>query len=110
MSITIAEMRKEFERRHDFESTELDVLRERFANTFFGDIPEAWIVPIDETLTRLYSDPFRVRAVDQRYGFLVVTFRDGREVSAEHRKIVKTLEQRLYDIDRDLHDSLSANG
>jgi hypothetical protein len=73
-------------------------------NTFFGDIPEAWIVPIDKVLTKLYDDdPFMVRSIDQYYGYVVLTFREGRMVSDKHREIVKALERQLYAIDSDLH-------
>jgi len=104
MSEAMVEMRKEFERRHDFDSSELAVMRQKFMNTFFGDIPEAWIVPIDQTLTKLYEDdPFMIRSVDQYYGYVVLTFREGRKVNDRHREIAKALEMELYDIDSDLH-------
>ena len=98
---------KEFENRHDFDSDALSLLRRRFMNTFFGAIPEAWVIPLDEMLEKVYEkDPFMIRSIDQHFGFLGITFRRLQSMSDDIEKLIKQTEKRLYDIDVDLHEAI----
>jgi len=94
----------EFEERHDFNSEDLGLLFERHPSVKFFDIPEAWIIPIDEMLCLVrYANPFNeVRQVD---GLLVVSIKNGiKEIDlAKYKKIVSAADYKIYNIDSDLN-------
>jgi hypothetical protein len=94
----------EFKERHDFDSEDLSLLFERHPAVKFHDIPEAWIIPIDEMLCSVrYDNPFsEVRQVD---GLLVVSIKDGIERTelAKYKEIISAADYKIYNIDRDLN-------
>ena len=100
--INLTELSKEFQKRHDFNSEELDVLNNNFPNVQFKNIPEAWIVLLDKMLRETGTD--HVKSVEQHCGLLCVSETKPRELDLS---IVDKYEKRLYKIDEDLHDRLS---
>lgn len=67
---------KEFRKRHDFYSEDLDVLFNKWDKTSFKDIPEAWILPIDEMLLELSKINIFPISIQQQFGLLFVRYRE----------------------------------
>jgi hypothetical protein len=101
--IAIEDLAREFYYRHEFGSEEISVLHNNHPGIMFHNIPEAWLVVIDQMLDELRSFA-QVTWVQQHFGFLTVLFKDppGEDAKA----IVKNAERRLYRIDMDLHKQL----
>ena len=92
---------KVFNMRHeeDFDNDDIEILKERWPNIYFHDIPASWIVPIDEMLGRLrYSN--LVQEIRQDYGQLVIIHTATRE---NHLKIIGLAEKLIKEIDGDLN-------
>jgi hypothetical protein len=101
--VSIHGLAKEFYYRHDFGSDDVGILRGKFPNTQFHNIPEAWIVVIDDMMNELvqFSQPTWVQ---QHFGFLSVQFKSP--PTEDLREVIKLAERRLYRIDADLHKNL----
>ncbi len=96
---------QEFQHRHDFDSEDLEVLRNNFPGVKIGNIPEAWIILIDKMLQKIFN---HVSAIEQHFGFLVVNYIDYNEKDLYNvKKVVKSFENKLYAIDKDLHQELN---
>lgn len=93
------EIEKEFDYRHEFDDSELDILIERWPSVKFSRIPLAWIIIIDDMLSRLrYNKP--IYEIRQEFGHLIIL---SRPLSDNQRKIIQHAEEQLYLIDTDLH-------
>lgn len=97
--------KKEFDYRHDFEDSDMQLLCERHSDIQFSNIPAAWILPVDEMLCKFKYNEV-AKAVRQEYGQLVVVLKSrpadqGRY--SKYRSIVDECEQKLKSIDMDLH-------
>jgi hypothetical protein len=88
----------EFQKRHDFDSEELAVLKAHYPSISFTDIPEAWIYILDQMLERISG---KVRKVYQLCGYLIVEA----SLSDDEMNIVERFERKLYEADIDLHDT-----
>jgi len=100
LAISLEELNKAFRKRHDFNTEELKLLQDNFPKIKFIDIPEAWIVLVDKMLRETHED---VKSVEQHCGLLCVTENVPGDLDLS---IVSKYEQRLYKIDKDLHDRL----
>lgn len=97
-------MKKEFNLRHNFDSEDIDILKERHPSVRFIDIPEAWIITIDEMLSSMrYATP--VKEVRQFQGLLITILKNGLKSKniEKYRIVINKKEQELYSIDMDLH-------
>lgn len=101
--VTVEALAKEFYHRHDFESDDVTVLHERYPSVLFHNIPEAWVVIIDDMLNEL-QHMADVTWVKQHFGFLTVQFREP--PTDDVKATVRYAEERLYRIDVDLHKKL----
>lgn len=72
----LEEFSKEFIKRHDFYSEDLDNLFNKWPKTSFKNIPEAWIIPIDEMLLKLSNINVFPIYVEQKYGLLFVQYQE----------------------------------
>lgn len=96
------EFKKEFDKRHDFNSTELNVLKDNFPHVGFYNIPEAWIIIVDKMLRKISND---VSYVSQEYGFLRVVLKGSKENDFNYiSKQMDVAQKRVRAIDKDLHD------
>ena len=100
LPISLKELSKAFEDRHEFNTEELSVLQGNFPNVNFLDIPDAWIILIDKMLREVHKD---VKSVEQHYGLLCVSEKVSGELDLS---IISAYEKKLYKIDKDLHDRL----
>ena len=97
-------MKKEIDSRQDLSSEDVDVQRERHPSVRFINIPDAWIIGIDEMLSSMrYGMP--LKEVRQFEGMLITVFRDDLEMKNldRYRTVINKKEQELYSIDMDLH-------
>ncbi len=91
-----------FDSRHDFNDSDLCVLRNKFPRVKIKNIPTAWILLIDDMLQKCNKD---ISGVDQYFGQLVISF----NVTADQdsiqstKKIVDKTEEKIREIDKDLH-------
>lgn len=99
--ISLVQFFEIFMKRHDFVYDDIDLLRNRFSHIKFNNIPEAWVCEIDTHLSKV--DTTKISIVSQTMGFLHI---DCMDLSAKDRKVLSTLEKRLYSIDIDLHEQL----
>lgn len=106
----LEEFNKEFIKRHDFYSEDLDVLFSKWQNkTTFTNIPEAWILPIDTMLLELNEKNLFPKRIEQKFGQLFVMF--SKDVlnnftelqQIEHDKIVNRTIEKIKLIDEDLY-------
>lgn len=96
---------KEFEKRHDFQTSEVTVLESHFPNTKFRNIPEAWIWCIDQMLERIYKiDSKAITSVYQLFGLLCV---EPSRRSPKIDEIISEYEKKMYFIDMDLRKEIS---
>lgn len=99
----LEEVKKEFSIRHDFEDDDLDILKERWSNIIFKNIPAAWIIIIDEMLCLLrYNNP--IKEIHQEFGQFITLF--SRELNPKQQQIIKRAEISIYNIDKDLYELL----
>ena len=76
----LEEFNKEFIKRHDFYSEDLDLLASKWPKTQMKNIPEAWILPIDEMLLELSEIKIFPYCVEQKFGIMNVRYYElGRE-------------------------------
>jgi hypothetical protein len=109
---TLAEFKKAFNYRHDFEDSDMQILHERHPSVRFSNIPVAWLVPIDEMLCRFKYNQ-AVQSVCQEYGQLIVVFKNrpkDRERFTEYQSIVDECGGKLKLIDIDLHVRMEIGG
>lgn len=113
-TISLEEFKREFDRRHDFESEDLQVLANNFPEVDFYNIPEAWIIPIDKMLRVIGK---YVSYISQDCGHVRVmrrvmdgdpSVRPGKETDRDKEIFsqISLLEKRVRAIDKDLHDKL----
>lgn len=100
--LNLIKLKKEFYKRHDFESKDLEVLYNKFPKVSFKNIPEAWIVLIDKMLNEVGT--YYIKSVEQHYGLLCITETNPQYLDLS---IVDKYEKRIYNIDKDLHESYS---
>lgn len=95
----LLDMSQIFHERHNFDDEDLQLLKERWPTVEFENIPNAWIIPIDEMLFRLrYNNP--IIKITQYYGQPVIYHS---ELNDKQRRIIKRAEQDLKQIDEDLN-------
>lgn len=87
---------REFNHRHDFNDSDLDVLKQKFPSVSFRNIPQAWIIVIDDLLQTIWPN---VKVISQEFGELCIQWVND-PVGLKH---VAHAEKRLYMIDADLH-------
>jgi len=83
-----------FDFRHDFDSEDLDTLRERWPSITFHNIPDAWILLIDEMLCAM------------RYSLRIAEIRQ--KLSNSHQQLLAAFEAAIYKIDADISRELGA--
>ena len=83
----------EFKKRHDFNTEQFLLLKNKYPEVDISEIPDAWIILIDKLLSRT-----NIKKVTQRYGLLIVD---------KECKFSQLIEEKLYEIDKDLHEEIS---
>jgi hypothetical protein len=89
---------KEFIFRHEFNDSDINVLKSKNKNIKFQNIPKAWIVIIDSMLSKIKS---KIKLVSQHCGFLVVDWME--QPNQCDLDVIKIAEYKLYQADYDLH-------
>lgn len=97
---------EEFRKRHTFGGEDVGVLKNKFQHISFHNIPDAWILGIDEFLSRI--NPKLVSTLRQACGFFYISVSDL-ELDDSFWEQVEIVERRLYDLDKDLHEALERN-
>ena len=106
----LEEFNSEFIKRHDFYSTDLDILVNKWQNKVkLKNIPEAWIIPIDNMLIELDKINMIPDCIEQDFGQLLTLFNfDILDTYTEEQNntfntvYLKTLAQ-IKSIDEDLY-------
>jgi hypothetical protein len=98
--ISINDFNKAFIERHDFEYDDLNILSLKYPGVMFSNIPEAWVILIDSFLAKAKNS--KIKSISQTMGFLIV---DG--VSESDMKFLKYLEDKIVQLDIDLHDNIN---
>lgn len=98
---SIVSFEKEFILRHDFEYDDSIVLKNKYKTICFSNIPESWVIPIDNFLSNI--DNIYVNKVSQVYGMLVVDFYHYKFNSIYKDKI-DLLNKRIKRLDIDLYN------
>jgi hypothetical protein len=86
-----------FKQRHSFDSEDQQVLKNNFPKIVFEDIPDAWIILLDELLATI--DNKKISRIAQMFGLLIVSSYNLSK--SDQSKIAKT-EKQLIEIDCDL--------
>lgn len=95
-------LKKDFDERHDFCDDDIEVLKGRWPEVSFHNIPAAWIIPIDQMLCRMrYHN--QIKEIRQDFGQFIVIHN---KLRPNHEKILKRAEQEIYEIDVDLQKQL----
>lgn len=99
---------KEFNARHDFNHEDIKNLERRYPQASFINIPQAWIISIDQMLEDIFEfGPDLYVRVSQRFGFLDVEFvPNDYNIRYCYDPLVKGCERDIYFIDIDLHEAL----
>lgn len=94
---------KIFKYRHDFISEDLNLLKQKYNNISFNNIPEAWIIILDDFL-QIHAD--KVIEVSQHFGFLSIIYCQHTYLETnllqDILKDQRRTEKRLEKIDLDL--------
>lgn len=106
----LEEFNTEFIKRHDFYSAELDVLFGKWESKVkLKNIPEAWIIPIDDMLLELEKINVFPDNIEQDFGQLLVLFKlnmldsfSDKQIS-EFNQIFKETLEKIKSIDEDLY-------
>lgn len=99
---------REFNKRHDFEDSDIDLLKERHPNIKFHAIPVAWVIVIDQVLSRLRYKKEKIRSVSQEYGQLIFQF-DLDTFTPKTAEIIRHMHDQIKQIDKDLYDQFDYN-
>lgn len=98
--MNLFEFKQEFDNRHDFMDHDLFLLQERHRSVIVHDnIPSAWIVVIDELLSRFGRNQI-IKEVGQEFGQLILIF--NQETTDYQNKIIQEYEKKIKEIDLDL--------
>lgn len=93
----------EFRKRHTFGGEDVGVLKNKFPNISFHNIPDAWVIGIDEFLSRI--NPKLITTLRQACGFFYISVSDL-DLGDDFWDQVERIERKLYDLDKDLHEAL----
>lgn len=100
--MSLKSFKKEFDYRHDFEDSDLDILKERWPDVEFSNIPASWIIPVDEMMASFrYSNP--IKKVWQSHGQLIV---EADILTDIEMKKIEACEKKLKKVDIDLYEIL----
>jgi len=98
--MNINQLKEEFNFRHDFVSDDLDLLETKYPKVKFHNIPEAWIIVIDDFLKR---NSFFVKSITQYFGLCCISYtKNAPDFIVDE---FKKTEKLLYRADIDLHRS-----
>ena len=86
-----------FKQRHSFDSEDQQVLKNNFPKIVFEDIPDAWIILLDELLATI--DNKKISRIDQMFGLLIVS---SYNLSKSDQSKIAQTEKQLIEIDCDL--------
>lgn len=86
-----------FKYRHDFVSEDLDLLKQKYNNIEFKNIPEAWVVILDRFLEKHNKI---VKCIQQYFGHLSIVY--SCDIDLNVKKDQEKTEKRLQKIDMDL--------
>lgn len=91
--------------RHIFDDSDIKVLKDKYPDVKFLNIPKAWILPLDQMLEDIYSvQPHLKLSVKQLFGFLIVDcIPHDPKFSYTFEFILKQAEKLVYQLDLDLH-------
>lgn len=97
-----------FLNRHDFEDSDLNLLQSKYPDVLFSNIPQAWILPIDNMLEDIYSvDPEIKLSVKQMFGFLIIDeIPHNPDFLHTFKEIINSCEKLIYQLDLDLHNEI----
>jgi hypothetical protein len=86
--------KKEFDYRHDWDLDEENILKSKWPTIKFKNIPQAWIIPIDKTLST--NNILDIKEIRQNYGHVIVL--------PHNNYIENKLENIIKKIDMDLNE------
>lgn len=89
-----------FKQRHSFNSEDQQVLKKNFPKIIFEDIPDAWIILLDELLFAI--DNTKISRITQMFGLLIVS---SEKLSEKDQSRISKTEKQLRSIDCDLFNN-----
>ena len=101
--MTTEEFANEFQKRHSFGGDDVGVLKNKYPNISFHNIPDAWVLGIDEFLDRVCIRS--IAAIRQACGFFHVSVVEE-SLGDGFWDQVEIAERKLYGLDRDIHEAL----
>lgn len=93
----------EFIKRHDFCSEDLKTLFSKWDAVKFKNIPEAWIIIIDNMLLKFKEYNMIPKCIEQSFGQLIVFWNFKDNISQIQEDIIKSTSEELKLIDEDLY-------
>ncbi len=96
----------DFRERHSFSGEDVGILKNKFQHISFHNIPDAWVLGIDEFLSRI--NPKLITTLRQACGFFYISVSDL-DLGDDFWDQVERIERKLYALDRDLHEALDRN-
>lgn len=93
----------EFVDRHDFYSDDLNILFGKWQNIKFENIPEAWIILIDNMLLDLSKFNILPKRITQSFGQLLVIWGFLDNITEIQENIIKSTSEEIKLIDEDLY-------
>jgi hypothetical protein len=92
-----------FDNRHNFNDSDLNILKERFPKIKLKNIPTAWIIPIDEFLSKFRYNQL-ITEINQFFGFPIISF--NKKLNVKEQKIVDKFQETIKNIDKDIRNEL----
>lgn len=84
--------KKEFDSRHDWDDGELNILQSKWPQIKFKNIPQAWIIPIENFLLKSNLD--NIKEIRQEYGQLIVS--NDKMIENRLDSIIKKIDMDLW--------------
>lgn len=94
----------EFLRRHDFDEDDINILKNRYKNVKFANIPLAWCCIIDDTFQRLQSIE-SISKVEQHFG--IMTFVFHKQLNCHDKFLIQKLIEKSQFVDFDLYEEIN---
>ena len=96
--MSLLALKKEFDKRHEFDTEDVKYLYKRYPKIKFSNIPLAWVINIDDLLCDLPHSI--ISEIRQDFGQPIFIFKDD---LSKYKSKIDECERRLLSIDKDLH-------
>lgn len=98
--MNLSAIKQIFDDRHEFDAEEENILKLKWPRIKFYNIPQAWIIQLDEFLRNFNS--FKIKEI--RQDFAQLTIIPSVRLTDEEKFNLNSLEKKIYSLDKDLHE------